>query len=99
MLSSYLCGKGTNSRAAICGAALSLSLGLPWPASASEEFRCGSHLVEAGMSLEKVREYCGEPTEQSADRWIYDRGSTHLLVVLHIEPDNTVGLIEAKPRP
>lgn len=83
---------------ATCFLALFLVLGPFSSAFASGSFRCGSHIVETGMSLDKVREYCGEPTTQSGDRWIYDRGAEELVIVIHVQPDNTVGAIEEKRR-
>jgi Protein of unknown function (DUF2845) len=43
--------------ASLCCAAL--------PASASDTFRCGSQLIQAGLSQAEVRAKCGEPTSQS----------------------------------
>jgi hypothetical protein len=83
---------------ATCSLVLCLVLG-PFAAGfASGSFRCGGHIVEMGMSLDKVREYCGAPTRETGDRWIYDRGSEELIVIIHVEPDNTVGAIEEKRR-
>lgn len=76
---------------------LGLLTGLATPANASEEFRCGSRIIEDGMNMDKVRELCGDPTEETGDRWVYDRGPDRFIVVLHVQPDNTVGLIETKP--
>ena len=67
------------------------------PSSGTEGFRCGSHIIDNGMALERVQEYCGEPTRQTDDRWIYDRGPDKFTVIIHVQPDNTVGLIEERP--
>ena len=64
------------------------------PATGTDSFRCGSHLVENGMSLAKVQEYCGTPTRQTPDRWFYDRGPDKFRIIIHVQPDNTVGMIE-----
>ena len=66
------------------------------PATGTDSFRCGDDLVENGMSLKKVQEICGAPTQQFGDRWIYDRGPDKFAIIIHIEPDNTVGMIEEK---
>lgn len=80
--------------------ALSLSLvvalGPVSPALASDNFRCGAEIIESGMSVDKVKALCGPPTEDTGDRLIYDRGPEELIMVVHIEPDNTVGDIEAR---
>ncbi len=67
------------------------------PTTGTDSFRCGSHLVEMGMKLEKVQEYCGEPTRQTGDRWIYERGPDKFTIIIHLQPDNTVGMIEEQP--
>lgn len=67
------------------------------PTTGTDSFRCGGQLVEMGMSLKKVQEYCGTPTEQTGDRWIYRRGPDQFTIVIHVQPDNTVGLIEEEP--
>ncbi len=64
------------------------------PATGTDSFRCGSHLVENGMTLAKVQEYCGVPTQQTSDRWFYDRGPDKFRIIIHVQPDNTVGMIE-----
>ena len=84
-------------RIATCFLALGFVLGSS-SALASDSFTCGEKIVETGMSLSKVRELCGDPTAQSGDRWIYDRGPDELVIVLHIAPDDTVSYIEAQPR-
>lgn len=88
--------------------ALCLTLGALLPALAfadddstmsptgTDSFRCGNGLVEDGMPLAKVQELCGAPTQQLADRWIYDRGPDKFVIIIHIEQDNTVGMIEEK---
>ena len=48
------------------------------------------------MPLAKVQELCGAPTQQLGDRWSYDRGPDKFAIIIHIEPDNTVGMIEEK---
>lgn len=34
---------------------------------ADETFRCGSRLIEVGMTRAEVLEYCGEPTSKSVE--------------------------------
>ena len=67
------------------------------PATGTDSFRCGSHLVENGMALAQVQEYCGAPTQQTGDRWIYQRGEDKFTIIIHVQPDNTVGMIEEQP--
>lgn len=38
----------------------------PAPAR-NESLRCGSKLVNPGMSIEEVRKYCGQPAEASSE--------------------------------
>jgi hypothetical protein len=75
-----------------------LALGTASVARASDDFRCNGHIIEEGMDLDEVQGYCGPPTNQSGDRWIYDRGPEELLIVLHVEPDGTVGDVESRAR-
>ena len=64
------------------------------PATGTDSFRCGNGIVEDGMPLAKVQEMCGAPTQQMGDRWIYDRGPDKFTIIIHVEADNTVGMIE-----
>jgi len=64
------------------------------PTTGTDSFRCGNGLVENGMPLAKVQEMCGAPTQQMGDRWIYDRGPDKFRIIIHVQPDNTVGMIE-----
>jgi hypothetical protein len=73
---------------------LGLALGLPSIAVADADFYCGSTIIEEGMMLTRVQQLCGPPTEQTGDRWIYDRGPEEFTVIIHVSPDGTVGLIE-----
>jgi hypothetical protein len=57
-------------------------------------FYCGTHIIDLDMPSGEVIKYCGEPTERNEDLWTYDRGEEEFPVVLHIEPDGTVGRIE-----
>lgn len=66
------------------------------PPTGLDSFRCGNGIVEDGMSMDKVQELCGAPTQQLGDRWIYDRGPDKFTIIIHIEQDNTVGMIEEK---
>jgi hypothetical protein len=75
-----------------------LALGAASMARASEDFTCNGHIIEEGMDLDVVQSYCGPPRDQSGDRWIYDRGPDELLIILHVQPDNTVGDIESRSR-
>jgi hypothetical protein len=54
------------------------------PALASGSLRCGTKLVEQGMSKEDVVKICGEPTtkEKYDTVWIYDRNPSEMLKVL-----------------
>lgn len=70
---------------------------MPVPASGSDGFRCGGQIIEQGMSLNKVREYCGPPTQDAGDRWIYNRGPEQFTIIIHVQPDNTVGQIDQAP--
>jgi hypothetical protein len=70
---------------------------MPVPASQTAGFRCGGQIIDVGMSLNKVQEYCGPPTENTGDRWIYNRGPDQFTIIIHVQPDNTVGMIEEQP--
>jgi hypothetical protein len=44
-----------------------LSCGAATAAIADDTFRCGSKLIEVGMTQAEIVEYCGEPTSRSAE--------------------------------
>lgn len=77
--------------------ALILALGPAQFAFADGDFTCGGHIIEQGMELEQVKEYCGPPTDDTGDTWVYDRGPDELIVIIHVEADGTVGDIENQP--
>ena len=66
------------------------------PPTGTDSFRCANGIVEDGMPMTKVQELCGAPTQQLGDRWIYDRGPDKFTIIIHVEQDNTVGMIEEK---
>ena len=66
------------------------------PPTGTDSFRCANGIVEDGMPMTKVQELCGAPTQQTGDRWIYNRGPEKFTIIIHVEPDNTVGMIEEK---
>ena len=77
-------------------ASLSLLTGLILAStSALGSFSCGTHIIEEGDSKAKVEEHCGQPTSQSSDQWIYNRGRTQFTITLHFRADGTVNRIEA----
>ena len=65
----------------------------------AESIRCGTHLVDEGMSAEEVRELCGEPTtiEENGTVWTYDFGPADLIkVIIFIQGE--VEYIKVRPR-
>lgn len=70
---------------------------MPVPASGTDSFRCSGQIIEVGASMNKVLENCGPPTQDLGDRWIYNRGSDQFTIIVHVQPDNTVGQIEQAP--
>lgn len=70
---------------------------MPMPASQSAGFRCSGQIIDVGMSMNKVLENCGPPTQDLGDRWIYNRGPDQFTIIIHVQPDNTVGQIEQAP--
>jgi len=77
-------------------ASLSLLTGLVLASTAAlgDSFYCGTHIIEEGDSKVKVEEYCGQPTSQSYDQWVYDRGENKFTITLHFGADGTVDQIE-----
>lgn len=67
---------------------------MPVPASGTAGFRCSGQIIEVGTSMNKVMENCGPPTQDLGDRWIYNRGSDQFTIIIHVQPDNTVGQID-----
>ena len=47
------------------------------------DMRCGPNLVDQGDSEYTVLRKCGEPSAFIGNRWIYDRGDTRLVVIVH----------------
>jgi len=75
-------------------ALVAILLVAPAGAFADTGFRCGTYIVSQGLFMEKVLEYCGEPTERmDDDTWVYNRGSEEFTVIVHFAPDNTVDRI------
>lgn len=68
-------------------------------AFAEGSLRCGTHLVEQGMSREKVRERCGDPdgVQQSGRVWIYDTGRNEFLHVVTFVQEE-VQFVNEEPR-
>jgi len=81
-------------RSALLPAAM---LAVAGTASGDDTFTCGEHIIESGFQRALVLEYCGEPTADEDGNWIYDRGETMFLVVVHFDGDE-VTLIEEVPR-
>ena len=77
--------------------ALGLAVGPSSYAFADGDFICDGHIIEEGMSTSQVKEFCGPPTDETGDRWTYDRGPDELIIVLHIGGDDTVSDIEEQP--
>ena len=77
-------------------ASLGLLIGLVLASTAAlgDSFYCGTHIIEEGDSKAKVEEYCGQPTSQSYDHWVYDRGENKFTITLHFDADGTVERIE-----
>jgi hypothetical protein len=77
-------------------ASLSLLTGLVLASTAAlgGTFYCGTHIIKEGDSKAKVEEHCGQPTSQSYDQWVYDRGENKFTITLHFEADGTVNRIE-----
>ena len=77
-------------------ASLGLLAGLVLASTAAlgGSFYCGQHIITEGDSKARVEEYCGRPTSQSYDQWVYDRGRTQFTITLHFRADATVNRIE-----
>lgn len=77
-------------------ASLSLLTGLVLASTAAlgGSFYCGAHIIEEGDSKAKVEEYCGQPTSQSDDRWVYDRGEDKFTITLYFDAEGNVDQIE-----
>ena len=81
-------------------ASLSLLTGLVLASTAAlgDSFYCGTHIIDEGDSKAKVEEYCGQPTSQSYDHWVYDRGETEFTITLHFDADGNVDqIVETDP--
>jgi len=77
-------------------ASLSLLTGLVLASTAAlgDSFYCGMHIIEEGDSKAKVEKYCGQPTSQSNDHWVYDRGEEKFTITLHFDAEGNVDQIE-----
>jgi len=81
-------------RSALVPAAL---LAIAGTAHGDDGFYCGEHIIEQGMNKDLVVEYCGQPTTEEGDHWIYNQGEGDFLVVVHFDGDQ-VSLIEQVPK-
>lgn len=75
---------------AVCGAG---------PAFGAGDMRCGTHLVQQGMSKNEVQRLCGEPdaVEQHGAVWIYDPSPNEMLrVITFVEEE--VEFVNEEPR-
>ncbi|MEE9142797.1 MAG: DUF2845 domain-containing protein [Gammaproteobacteria bacterium] len=72
-----------------------LLLFLAGTASASG-FRCGTKIVEEGMSTYELIEACGEPTRIEGNRWLYDLGPEEFLKIVFVE-GGQVSYIKEEP--
>ena len=80
----------------VIGAAAALCM-IQTPLQASESFVCRGHIISDGDHQTKVQKHCGKPSRREGSRWIYDRGSSHMVVIVHFD-EGVVSLIEHVPR-
>ncbi len=75
---------------ASCGAGLALGGG---------DMRCGTHLVEQGMSKKEVERLCGAPdaVEQQGAVWVYDPSPNEMLRVITFVAEE-VQFVNEEPR-
>jgi len=62
----------------------------------ADDFYCGQTIIEEGMEQNQVLQYCGEPSSRFGYKWVYDRSPEQLDMLVHFEPDGTVGDIETE---
>jgi len=57
-------------------AALLVLLGISTAALATGTMRCSGHIIDQGMTKEKIVEHCGQPTSTNPANsyWYYDHG-------------------------
>jgi hypothetical protein len=86
----------TDVRSAIRFAAVFLALAASTAALADDEaFNCGQRLIQVGASSYKVREACGDPTQDMGDQWVYVRPGRFTLIV-HFDANQAVASFEER---
>ena len=64
----------------------------------ADTFRCAGHIIEEGMSRDKVLEYCGPPAEenhQTVNTWTYTRNNGQLSVIVYFYSNGNVEQIKS----
>jgi hypothetical protein len=74
-------------------AAIALALLFTFSASA-EDFRCGTHIIEEGLTKTEVLQRCGAPATQFGSQWVYDFGPDKFKILLHFDGDDEVERID-----
>jgi len=65
-------------------------------ASATDSFRCGTHVISQGLEQSKLLQYCGEPAEKHGDTWVYDWGPERQTMVVHFDMALKIDRIQAQ---
>jgi hypothetical protein len=62
--------------------------------ASADDFICGTHIVEEGLTKTEVLQRCGAPASQFGAHWVYDFGPEKFKVLLHFDGDDEVEDIE-----
>ena len=63
-------------------------------AANADDFICGTHIIEEGLTKAEVLQRCGAPASQYGAHWVYDFGPEKFKVLLHFGGDDKVERIE-----
>ena len=63
-------------------------------AANADDFICGTHIVEEGLTKAEVLQRCGAPASQYGAHWVYDFGPEKFKVLIHFDGDDEVERIE-----
>lgn len=60
----------------------------------ADDFICGTHIIEEGLTKTEVLQRCGAPASQYGAHWVYDFGPEKFKVLLHFDGNGEVERIE-----
>ncbi len=66
-------------------------------AASADDFICGTHIVEEGLTKGEVLQRCGEPASQFGSHWVYDFGPGEFKMLVHFQGDEVEDIEQELP--